>query len=171
MIHQDLGSILDTLICNDHSYKLIALLRGDWNLCKFYLIAGIFLWWTQLTTNIKLFLPVNNNKEGWLHFFQDRFHIWFRRWLRHTDGPRLRTGTPVAGLLQMKKKLREKMKIRTSYVAVSGTPGNPGCTVHGLTQGEVRYLQVFIHTLTHPQHVVLLSKVSCWKNLFIAFLP
>ena len=40
------------------------------------------------------------------------------------------------------EKLREKMKIRTSYVAVSGTPGNPGCTVHGLTQGEVRYLQV-----------------------------
>ena len=36
-----------------------------------------------------------------------------------------------------------KLKTRTSYVAVSGTPGNPGCTVHGLTQGEVRYLQVF----------------------------
>ena len=52
---------------------------------------------------------------------------------------------------------------RTSYVSVSGTPGNPGCTVHGLTQGEVRYLQV--------------RDLNCWlpyshsADLFCAFWP
>ena len=52
---------------------------------------------------------------------------------------------------------------RTSYVSVSGTPGNPGCTVHGLTQGEVRYLQV--------------QDLNCWlpyshsADLFCAFWP
>ena len=59
-----------------------------------------------------------------------------------------------------------KLKIRTSYVAVSGTPSNPGCTVHGLTQGEVRYLQVFVHFLGYT-HSYLSSEYQHRQKLVV----
>ena len=47
---------------------------------------------------------------------------------------------------------------------MSGSPSNPGCTVHGLTQGEVRYLQVWCFFFV-SRSTVILSILSHYQKL------
>ena len=155
MVYQDFGSIFNAFICMQ--WWLISIQPFQRKLES--LQVPFDSWHFSVRS------PIHNKFENKICYsiknmdFSGQISDFIKKWLRHTAGPRLRTAIPVEGcfttwgsgdvgthaypclLNLLLPKL--KMKIRTSYVAVSGTPANPGCTVHGLTQGEVRYLQVF----------------------------
>ena len=61
-------------------------------------------WWLIADLFQRKFQILFGDSTKIRNVFQDRFQIWISEWLRHTDGRRLKTVTPVEGFFKLYNK-------------------------------------------------------------------